>query len=211
MTGAEYPKPFSPPVPSTGDILGTVMLYQAGAKVLASVGFANEGGHLPRVMADPISQRDLCLVSRKWQVATFAALSVLLVLNLIVAVGNWQLYSRVKKLETILGLQAKPQSPQKSSSEQLPQTQASMSSVALLVSQPLLVLVESRHEVCPALRASPGVSQNFLTRPVRLESPLLQKQLAHCQGGWLEKVRKCQASKGVLPCSFPVTFRRGQL
>lgn len=42
----------------------------------------------------------------------FAILVVSLVLNLIVATGNWHLYSRVARIETILGLQGKLQSQQ---------------------------------------------------------------------------------------------------
>ena len=42
-------------------------------------------------------------------------LIVSLVLNAIVAVGNWNLYARVEKLETTLSQQAMPQSPQISS------------------------------------------------------------------------------------------------
>ncbi|MBI3852627.1 MAG: DUF1501 domain-containing protein [Verrucomicrobia bacterium] len=37
-------------------------------------------------------------------VVGFAMLAVSLILNLIVAVGNWHLYSRVEQVETILGL-----------------------------------------------------------------------------------------------------------
>jgi len=43
----------------------------------------------------------------------FAILVVLLVLNLIVAVGNWQLYGRMARVESILGLRATQQSQQK--------------------------------------------------------------------------------------------------
>src|SRR5438132_1552982 len=44
--------------------------------------------------------------------ALMAVLVVSLVLNVIVAVGNWNLYVRVEKIETTLGLPAKLQSPQ---------------------------------------------------------------------------------------------------
>jgi len=56
------------------------------------------------------SSKDLCLVPRLWLVVIFAFLAVSLILNLIVAVGNWNLYSRVAKLESIFGSQATPQS-----------------------------------------------------------------------------------------------------
>jgi len=46
-------------------------------------------------------------------VLLFAMLAVSLILNLIVAVGNWQLYSRVEKIESKIGLSATPQSQQK--------------------------------------------------------------------------------------------------
>jgi hypothetical protein len=46
------------------------------------------------------------------KVGTFWALLATLVLIVIVAVGNWGLYSRVEKIETILGLRAMPQSQQ---------------------------------------------------------------------------------------------------
>jgi len=55
-----------------------------------------------------------CLsVPRLWMVLLFSILAMSLILNLIVAVGNWQLYSRVKKIESTIGLSATPQSPQK--------------------------------------------------------------------------------------------------
>ena len=57
--------------------------------------------------------KDLCFVPRLWLVALFAMLLVSLALNLIVAVGNWHLYSRVEKIESILGLPATKQSQQK--------------------------------------------------------------------------------------------------
>jgi len=56
---------------------------------------------------------DLCLVSRKWLVAMFVLSVILMVLNSIVAVENWHLYSRVEKIESTLGLQAKSQLQQK--------------------------------------------------------------------------------------------------
>ena len=49
-------------------------------------------------------------VPRSLQVAMFVVLLISLVLNLIVAVGNWNLYARVERVETILGLRATPQS-----------------------------------------------------------------------------------------------------
>jgi hypothetical protein len=52
---------------------------------------------------------NLCFVLRSWQVAMFAILIIPLALKLIVAVENWQLYSRLEPVETILGLRAKPQ------------------------------------------------------------------------------------------------------
>jgi hypothetical protein len=58
------------------------------------------------------SSKDLCLVPRLWLAALFVLLSVSLALNLIVALGNWKLYSRVQRIESILGLQARPQLPQ---------------------------------------------------------------------------------------------------
>jgi len=64
-------------------------------------------------MAELNSKDDLCPVSRRAQLAMFALLLCLLVLNLIVAVGNWQLYSRVEKIESKIGLSATPQSQQK--------------------------------------------------------------------------------------------------
>jgi len=67
----------------------------------------------------------LCLVSRQVELMTFFALLVSQALNLIVAFGNWQLYRRVEKLESNLGLQATPQSQHKSSSEKSPQNRAS--------------------------------------------------------------------------------------
>ncbi len=60
-----------------------------------------------------ISSKDSCSVPRLWLVAMFAFLLVSLILNLIVAIGNWHLYSRVEKIEATLGLQAMPQSQQK--------------------------------------------------------------------------------------------------
>jgi len=59
------------------------------------------------------SSKDLCSVSRWWLTVLFAMLAVSLALNLIVAIGNWQLYARVAKLESIVGLQAMPQLQQK--------------------------------------------------------------------------------------------------
>jgi len=58
------------------------------------------------------------MTTEQKQSATFYLVS--LALNLIVAVGNWQLYSRVRKMETILGLRATPQSQQRPSLVQLP-------------------------------------------------------------------------------------------
>jgi cell division protein FtsL len=49
------------------------------------------------------------LVSEKMLATMFAVVVVSLALNLIVAVGNWELYSRVQNVETTLGLQATPQ------------------------------------------------------------------------------------------------------
>lgn len=49
---------------------------------------------------------------RAVRVGTFAALVVSLALNAIVAVGNCRLYSRMERIETILGLRAMPQSRQ---------------------------------------------------------------------------------------------------
>jgi hypothetical protein len=57
--------------------------------------------------------KHLCSVPRLWMVLLFAMLAVSLILNLIVAVGNWQLYSRVEKIESKIGLSATPQSQQK--------------------------------------------------------------------------------------------------
>lgn len=59
------------------------------------------------------SSKDLSLVPRKWLLSLFVMLCLSLALNLIVAVGNWHLYARVKKLEANRGLQAMPQSQQK--------------------------------------------------------------------------------------------------
>jgi cytochrome oxidase assembly protein ShyY1 len=42
----------------------------------------------------------------------FVALLVSLSLNVVVAIGNWNLYRRVERVETILGIRAMPQSPQ---------------------------------------------------------------------------------------------------
>jgi hypothetical protein len=58
------------------------------------------------------SSKDLCSVPRLWLVMIFAFLVASMTLNLIVAVGNWNLYSRVEKLESIVGSQATPQSQQ---------------------------------------------------------------------------------------------------
>jgi hypothetical protein len=55
---------------------------------------------------------DLVLVRRRTQLAIFVMHLALLALNLIVAMGNWHFYARVEKVETTLGLQATPQSPQ---------------------------------------------------------------------------------------------------
>ena len=46
------------------------------------------------------------------RVAAMVVLVVSLVLNAILVVGNWNLYARVEKIETTLGLQATPQSLQ---------------------------------------------------------------------------------------------------
>ena len=81
------------------------------------------------------SQNDLYLVPRRVQLAILCLLLASLALNLIVAVGNWQLYSRVEKLETILGLPAKQQSQQKSSSEQSQQTPALNSNAVFSILQ----------------------------------------------------------------------------
>ena len=81
-----------------------------------------------------ISPENLCSVSRRVLVAVFALLLCLMALNLIVAVGNWRLYSRVEKLESNLGLQATPQSQQKSLSPQAPKNSASKSNEACEVS-----------------------------------------------------------------------------
>ena len=62
-------------------------------------------------MADPL--KHLCWDSRKSQAVMFWTLLVSLALNLIVAAGNWQLYSRMERLESILGLRATPQLQQK--------------------------------------------------------------------------------------------------
>ena len=48
------------------------------------------------------SSKDLCSVPRLWLVVIFAFLVVSLMLNLIVAVGNWNLYSRVEKWNPLL-------------------------------------------------------------------------------------------------------------
>ena len=58
------------------------------------------------------SSKNLCLVPRLWLAVLFALLLLSLVLNLIVAVGNWHLYARVERLEAILLSQATPQSQQ---------------------------------------------------------------------------------------------------
>jgi uncharacterized membrane protein len=57
--------------------------------------------------------KHLCWDSRKSQAVMFWILLVSLALNLIVAAGNWQLYSRMERLESILGLRAMPQLQQK--------------------------------------------------------------------------------------------------
>jgi cytochrome oxidase assembly protein ShyY1 len=56
---------------------------------------------------------DLCFVPPRWMTAMFLMLVISLMLNVIVAVGNWQLYSRVEKLESIVESPATPQSQQK--------------------------------------------------------------------------------------------------
>jgi len=58
-----------------------------------------------------IFSKDWC--SQKLPVAMFVMLLVSLALNVIVAIGNWQLYSRVEKIESTLGLSATPQLQQK--------------------------------------------------------------------------------------------------
>jgi len=55
----------------------------------------------------------LCCVPRLWLIVLNLMLVVSLLLNVIVAVGNWNLFSRVKKIETTIGLSATPQSQQK--------------------------------------------------------------------------------------------------
>jgi len=59
--------------------------------------------------------KHLCSVPRWWVLALFPMLLVSLLLNLIVAIGNWNLYARVERLEASHEQQATPQSPQKSS------------------------------------------------------------------------------------------------
>ncbi len=56
------------------------------------------------------------------RVGTFVAWTATLVLLVIVAAGNWNLYSRVAKIETILGLRATPQSRQISPQPRPPKT-----------------------------------------------------------------------------------------
>jgi hypothetical protein len=79
-----------------------------------------------------ISSKDLCLVPRLWLVALFVLLVVSLVLNLIVAVGNWKLYSRVERIESTLGLPAMPQSPQTTSQRRQPKNPVSKSNAVSL-------------------------------------------------------------------------------
>jgi len=55
----------------------------------------------------------VCWDSHKAQVAMFVMLLLSLVLNVIVADGNWRLYSRVERIESTLGLLATPQSQRK--------------------------------------------------------------------------------------------------
>ena len=59
------------------------------------------------------STNDLCFVPPNWMIAMFLMLVISLALNVIVAVGNWQLYSRVEKLETIVESLATLQPQQK--------------------------------------------------------------------------------------------------
>jgi uncharacterized membrane protein len=57
--------------------------------------------------------KHLCWDSRKSQAVMFWMLVVSLALNLIVAAGNWRLYSRMERVESILGSRATPQLQQK--------------------------------------------------------------------------------------------------
>jgi hypothetical protein len=50
--------------------------------------------------------------TRRLNIITFLMV-VMMVSNLIVAIGNWHLYPRVARLETMVARLAMPQSPQK--------------------------------------------------------------------------------------------------
>jgi hypothetical protein len=51
----------------------------------------------------------------KLNIIIFVVLLVSLLLNVIVAIGNWNLYGRMEKVESMLGLQATQQSRQTAS------------------------------------------------------------------------------------------------
>jgi len=58
------------------------------------------------------SEKNLCSVPRLWLIALNLMLAVSLILNVIAAIGNWNLFARMERLESVLGLKAMPQSPQ---------------------------------------------------------------------------------------------------
>ena len=98
---------------------------------------------------------------------SFLVLLVSRVLNLFAAVGIWQLYSRVKRPETIRGLPAKPLSPQKSLQEPLPKSSELASNVAFLIPQ-------QQFSVGTALQAAVNAVSPFRVFQFR---PELQKRL----------------------------------
>jgi hypothetical protein len=72
-------------------------------------GILISGTHRNHHMKIPL----IVFTTERQQRWSFWLLALSLVLNLIVAVGNWHLYARVARLEATLGLQAMPQSQQK--------------------------------------------------------------------------------------------------
>jgi hypothetical protein len=110
------------------------------------------------------SAMDLYAMPAKARWLLFGMLLGSLVLNLIVAIGNWNIYARVEQLETIHGLRAIPRPQQKSKFLKSSKTPGSMSSVesavSLLFRRALGVLRSQVFDKRPVIR--PAISLNEL-------------------------------------------------